>query len=76
MSRLKNISLVLAVLVLAVRERWHMSRFNPWGVGSRGAAHRSTQDVVTALEKHGAAFVRTVQGTDGTPPSATNDPVQ
>ena len=73
---MRRLSLVLAVMVLAVRERWHMSRFNPWGMGSRGAAHRSTQDVVTALEKHGAAFLRTAQGTDGTPPSAHNDPVQ
>jgi hypothetical protein len=61
--------LTMAVLCLAVRQRWYESKWNPWGMGSHGARHRSTQAVVDALEVHGKAFIRAATGTDPSPPT-------
>lgn len=64
--------LTMAVLWLAVRQRWYESKWNPWGMGSYGAQHRAGQDVIEALKKQGPAFIRTATGTD---PSAPKPPV-
>lgn len=67
---------VLGILWWSVRQSWYESRWNPWGMGSPGAAHRSTEHVMQLLEQQGPALLRTLQGTDGTPSSAPNPPVQ
>lgn len=65
--------LTVAVLWLALRQRWYESKWNPWGMGSYGAQRRAAQRVMEQLEKQGPAFVRAATGTD---PSAPNPPVQ
>jgi hypothetical protein len=73
MTRFK---LVLMVLWLSLRQRWYMSKWNPWGAASPGGRHRATRDFLAAMERSGAAFVRAAQATDETPSVPPNPPVQ
>jgi hypothetical protein len=65
--------LTVAVLWLALRQRWHESVWNPWGMGSHTAQHRAAQAVMEQLDKQGPPFMRAAAGTD---PSAPKPPVQ
>ena len=59
-----------------VRDRWYMSRLNPWGAGSVSGRHRASRDVVQQLEQQGPALLRAAMGKDGTPPSAPPPPLR
>jgi hypothetical protein len=73
---MNRIMLFAAVIWLSLRDRWHMSKWNPWGAASPGGRHRATMDVVEQLKANGDAFLRTVTGPHGTPPSAPPPPVE
>jgi hypothetical protein len=70
---MNRLLLYAAVLVLAVRERWHMSRFNPWGIGSYGGRHRAAQGTLDALGTHGDL---TRAARPQPPPNPPEPPVQ
>lgn len=72
---MNRIMLVLAVLWLSLRDRWHRSLWNPWGLASARGRHRSTADVVAILERQGPAFLQTLTGTGETPPNPPKPPV-
>lgn len=68
--------LTMAVLWLAVRQRWYESKWNPWGMGSRGAQHAAARAVMEELEKQGPAFAAALRNATGTAPSPPKPPVQ
>lgn len=68
--------LYAAVLSLAVRQRWYESKWNPWGMGSRGAQVRAAQAVMEELKKQPPATAMFIRAATGTDPSPPNPPVQ
>jgi hypothetical protein len=70
----KRAALILAVLWMALRDRWFLSRWNPWGAASGRTL--PTQDVIDIIEKHGQAWMRTMTGTGESAHKPPNRPIQ
>lgn len=67
---MNTLLLYAAVLWLSLRERWYLSRWNPWGATS--GRRRSTADLVETLGREW----RAAHQAHGTPPSVPKPPLQ
>lgn len=64
---MNRIMLYAAVLFLAVRQRWFMSKWNPWGAAS--GRHGSTLRAVKAMEAGAGGLLRAAQAGTPRPPA-------
>lgn len=67
---------ILGFLWLALRDRWFMSRWNPWGAAAGSARTMPTQDVMALIERQAKVWRNVATGTDDSGPTPPNRPIQ